>query len=182
MGPRIHIWSLTGDSVEVSFFAPLPRASNLQAAAVAGWSDATLKGDSILVTFATMDTIFFFDKAGRELGKMPFPSSRFRRVPETNPTNPTPRQRAEWLASFDLVSEIHALRDGTILISYQSLEPTEALGQRWSLLAIPPEGDRVFEVHDAARLRTVLDGGESFIFDDPDSELPGDWVVARLRP
>jgi len=186
LGPRLHVWSLEEERIEHSFFSPLPESPNLDVSAVVGWARAARRDDTIVATFTTMDTLFLFPEEGEVVRKVPLPPSRLRRVAESeDPGQVTdPRERFEILTRFDYVTELYAGPGGDLLLEYRSLVPHDEAGVewgRWHLLGISPEGELLFEVRDAPRLlgRTEVEG--EFVFQDPDSEVPGEWIVARAR-
>lgn len=142
MEPRLHVWSMESQRIERSFFAPLPASANPELSAVVGWTRSTLRADTVVAAFATMDTLFFFE-SGVPVRQVPFPPSQFRRVsaPE-GPARSGPGEGAEFLSRFDYVSDIFALGDEGVLIQYQSVIPDEALGRRWHLLGMTWDGIR----------------------------------------
>ena len=186
-GPRLHLWNLRSDTIVRSFFAPFEGLRNKVAATVADWTRASLRGDTLAVVFSLSDTVYYYTLAGEQLGATPLPSRAFRRVGPDVPSGlGNPEKRAEWLASFDLVSDVHWLSDGRLLVLYQSLEPGPAfqpggsLDRAYHLLKMTRTGDLVFEFRDVPRLLAVDPETDSLYFVTPGAEAPNRWSVARM--
>lgn len=182
MGPRLHVWNPERNTVRASFFAPLPGAPNRTAAVVAGWTKAAVRGDTVAAVFSLSDTVYFFSLRGHPMGALPIPYSGFRRVDAGGPV-PTgdPVRRARWLASFDLVSDVHWLPDGRLLLPYQSFSAERALARTWHLFAMDRRGRRIFEERDAPRLLAVDSVSGKLYFVARGAEAPNQWAAAYLR-
>lgn len=170
-----HIWSLSGDSILTSFFAP---ADPLDVTSrTAGWTVADVRDDRIALAFSTRDTIYLFDRDGREQGHLPLRTENFRpvNVPPLAARD-DPRERIEWVSSFDLVTGIHLLSDGRFLATYRSMTQS---GQKHHYVLLDRDGNPVWEVRDAPRLLAVSDA-DSFLIVHPDALAPNVWLVARL--
>lgn len=184
-GPRLHLWNLRADTIVRSFFAPFEGLRNKAAATVADWTRASLRGDTLAVVFSLNDTIYYYTLAGEQLGATPLPSRAFRRVgPEAPADFKSP---AEWLASFDLISDIHWLSDGRLLVLYQSLVPSPgfqpgagSIDRAYHLLKMTRAGELVFEFRDVPRLLAIDPETDSLYFVTPGAETPNRWSVARM--
>jgi hypothetical protein len=182
-GPRLHVWSIPGNAVKQSFFAPSGRQRNKTAALTMGYVMTALRGDTVAATFAPSDTVYFHTLDGRDAGRVPLNSGSFRRVPKAEPgrTITNPRERAEWLSAFDMVADVDWLPDGTLLVAYQSVEASQAMRRSWHLLVQDRAGARRFESRDISSLVLGTDPGNRTIFFVPrDAEAPNRWTVARL--
>jgi hypothetical protein len=182
-GPRIHVWDLESETVVHSFFSPFENAPNKSAATFAGWTRVAVHGDSLAAVFATSDTVYVLAGDGGEGRNLPLPSTRYRPVPHETPTGRmTPPEQAEWLASFDLVSDVWWLDSGTILVQYLSLLPDPRLSQRdWHLVAISPSGELIAEIRNIPRILAVDEASGRMFMQSPVSEMPGDWIVGEPK-
>lgn len=181
MGPRLHVWSVSANEIGRSFFSPLLSTPNRDVSVVVGWSRAALRADTIVATFTTMDTLFFFSREGALHRKVPLPS-RYLRVVEADEERLAavgPRERAEALARFDYVGELQITREGDFLVEYRSIASDGTAWARWHLLGLNPEGDPLFEVRDGPKLLSVAGAGDRFVFQDPEADLPSHWIIAR---
>ena len=181
-GPRLHLWKMGDRAPLHSFFRPTRNAVNRTAAGVAGWIRASLRADTLAVTFSASDTLYLFTAEGRPLGQFPLPSEHFRRAPRAAP-RPTsdPAVQARWMSQFDLVEAPYWLADGSLLIAYQSISPERALERIRHLLYVTRTGQRVFEVRNGPRLLAVDQGAQLAFFVDPSAEVPNRWVAGRIR-
>ena len=181
-GPRLHLWKVGEGAPRHSFFTPTRNAANRTAAGVAGWTRASLRADTLAVTFSASDTLYLFTAQGRPLGQFSLPSEHFRRVPGTEPTpSSAPAVQAEWMSRFDLVEAPYWLSDGSLLIAYRGIDPERALERVRHLLHVTRTGQRVFEVRNGPRLLAVDQGSRTAIFVDPFAEAPNRWVTGRIR-
>ncbi len=181
-GPRLHLWKVGEETPRHSFFTPTRHAANRTAAGVAGWARASLRADTLAVTFSASDTLYLFTAHGRPVGQFPLPSDQFRRTPRTEPRpSSDPAVQAEWMSRFDLVEAPYWLPDGSLLIAYQSIDPERALERVRHLLYVTRTGQRVFEVRNGPRLLAVDPGAQTAIFVDPSAEVPNQWIAGRIR-
>lgn len=179
---RLHVWSLAGNTVRRSFFAPsLPSQVQRLAANTAGFVSADRRGDVIAATFSLRDTIYFFDLQGKPRGQVPMPSQFYRRL---SSESPLPSQKGgvvgarEWIGSFSLISNVFWASDDTLIVQYQDRVGTEP---RWRLLGLRRDGSRLFEVVDSPYLITVDQANGWLYFVKPGSPTPNFWSRARLR-
>jgi outer membrane protein assembly factor BamB len=170
-----HIWSLSGDSIRHSFFAPADPADIV--AQTAGWTVADVRGDTIALAFATKDSVFLFDLAGQELSSFSLGSANFRAA-STPPSEAfeNPLARMEWVASFDLVNGVHILSNGQYLVSYRSMTKE---GQKHHYVLLAQNGDPVWEVRNLSRLLAVSDQ-DNLLMVDPEALAPNKWLIAQL--
>jgi hypothetical protein len=182
-GPRLHLWDLAAGSMRTSFFRPLGAAANRTASVVAGWTRASVRGDTIAATFATSDTVYLFDRHGAALGKIPIPSAYFRRGTRAEPrrTVTNPGEQARWMSQFDFVEAPHWLPNGNLLVAYQSIDPQRANERIRHLVGMSPRGERSFESRSGPRLLAVDPRGQVLYFVHRDAEAPNRWAAARLR-
>ncbi|MCA1791507.1 MAG: hypothetical protein LC667_17160 [Thioalkalivibrio sp.] len=181
-GPRLHLWKV-GENVPLySFFSPTRDAVNRTAAGVAGWVRASLREDTLAVTFSTSDTLYLFTSGGTPLEQFPLPSTHFRRPPreEPRPSN-DPAVQARWMSGFDLVDAPYWLLDGSLLIAYQTIDPDRALERTRHLLHITRDGELLFEIRNGPRLLAVDQRSQLAFFVDPSAEVPNRWVAGRIR-
>jgi hypothetical protein len=183
MEPRLHVWSLSEEEITWSFFSPLLTTPNRDISVVVGWSRAALRGDTILVTFTTMDTLFFYSREGMLQRKIPLPSTYLRRVEADDqpPSALAPAERIAALARFDYVGELQITEAGHLLVEYRSLsgDETGIEWNRWHLLGVDRNGQALFEIRDGPRLLSVAGPGDRVIFQDPEPGLPSNWLIAR---
>lgn len=181
-GPRLHLWKVGAGAPLHSFFAPVRNAVNRTAAGMAGWARASLRADTLAVTFSTSDTLYLFTVHGRALGQFPLPSEHFRRPPATEPRpSSDPAVQAAWMSRFDLVEAPYWLADGSLLVAYQSIDPERALERTRHLLYVTRAGRRVFEVRNGPRLLAVDPAARTAFFVDPSAEVPNRWLAGRIR-
>lgn len=182
-GDRLHLWDTRRDTLLHSFFSPFPRQRNRTAATVAGFVEAAVRQDAVAAVFAASDTIYFFDLQGRARGQVPLQSAHFRSVPDREPgrTITNPRERAEWVSSFDLVADVSWLPDGSLAVAWQRLDATRALERQWRLLRMTRDGAHTDEVpRSFARLvGTDSRTGDAYLVDEA-AEAPNEWSVLRL--
>ena len=179
---RLHVWSLAGNSVRRSFFAPsLSSKVQLLAANTAGFVSADRRGDVIAATFSLRDTIYFFDLQGNPRGQVPMNSQFYRRLSSESPL-PSGKGGVvgarEWLGSFSLVSNVFWVSDDTLIVQYQDRVGTEP---KWRLLGLRRDGSRLFEVVDSPYLIAVDKANGWLYFVKPGSPTPNFWSRARLR-
>lgn len=181
--PRLHLWDLRSGRVLGSFFSPLRNARNRTVSVVAGWTKASIRGDTVAAVFATSDTVYLFTTRGRELGKIPIPSRFFRHGPADGPgrTLTQPGEQARWMSQFDFVETVHWLPDGSLLVAYQNVLPERALQRQRHLVHMTRDGRRLFEVRDGPRLLEVDGRSGNLVFVDTAAEVPNQWAIARLR-
>jgi hypothetical protein len=150
---------------------------------VAGWTKASLRGDTVAAIFATSDTVYLFTTAGRELGKVPVPSRFFRHGPAQGPgrTLTDPVAQARWMSQFDFVEGVYWLPDGSLLVAYQNPVPERALQRERHLVHMGRDGRRLFETRGGPRLLEVDGRTGNLVFVDAGAEVPNRWAVARLR-
>jgi hypothetical protein len=162
---RLHLWSLASDTLTGSFFRRSPGTMAYQTASnTAGFVSAAIRGDTIVATFALSDTLFFFDTAGNEIGRQPIPFRYFRRFPYSRPAPDArsgPVGAREWIGSFSLITDVFWLRDGRIIVQYQDRDGPVP---RWRLLAMRPDGSRIFEVMDSPYLLGVEPTDDTLYF------------------
>lgn len=183
--PRLHLWDTQNDRRLRSFFEPFEATPNQTAASVASWTMAAIRGDTVAAIFSVSDSVYLYTIAGDRLVAHPLPSRHFRAVPETAPDpNVDPRQRAQWLGSFDYMSDVHWLSNGDLLILYKRLLPSEALSSEWHMVVMSPQGEGIYEVREVPRLLAVKSdsGNDELIFVSPDAEVPNQWANASLLP
>lgn len=177
--PMLHVWDVRRNAVVRSFFTPRVPPARRRAAAVAGVTSAALRGDTIAALFAISDTIFFFDRGGRELGKLPVPYAHFRAADATPPRIGTNAfAAAKWAQTFSVATQLVWLANGDFLIQYQDREGPHT---RWSLLRMSRDGTRVFEIADTPRLLGSSPAGELY-FAKPEPAKANQWTVARFAP
>jgi hypothetical protein len=181
--PRLHIWSIYRNALKRSFFAPYARQRNRTAAGVGGYVMTAVRGDTVVSTFASSDTLYFHALDGRDAGQVALNSERFRRVPHDGPgrTLTNPREKAEWLSSWDFVAGVDWLPDGAVLVLYQGIEASQARRRNWHLLAQDRGGARRWETRNvSAQVLGTDPGNRTVFFVPPEAEAPNRWTVARL--
>jgi hypothetical protein len=181
--PRLHLWDVRSGRVLGSFFSPLRNARNRTVSVVAGWTKASIRGDTVAAIFSTSDTVYLFTTRGREIGKIPIPSRFFRHGPAGGPdrTLTNPGEQARWMSQFDFVEGVHWLPNGSLLVAYQNMRPERALQRQRHLVHMTRAGRRLFEIRDGPRLLEVDGRSGNVIFVDPGAEVPNRWAIARLR-
>lgn len=180
--PRLHVWNVDRDRIVRSFFAPFRRARNPVAATIAGWTKASVRGDTIAAIFALSDSVYLFTTAGTPVRALALPSPRFRRVGRDVPENgDDPRTRARWLASFDYVADVFWMHDGDLLVPYQSIVPDGAYTREWHLLRLGRSGEQKLEMRSVPRLLAVDSRADQLYFVAPGAEAENEWVLASLR-
>jgi len=173
--PLLHVWDRETESFLQSFF-PTPGDSLTRLAARNfGWADFARRGDSIAAISAFTDTLFLFDPAGQELGRVPLPIRDFRRIRSYNPRG-SPVELDEWLGELHLLVDVHWLSDGSFLVQYQRPRGAD---NEWNLLRTTVAGDRVFDLRNTPELLAV--DGDRLFFVDPQSLTPNRWAITRLR-
>ncbi|MFL5381123.1 MAG: hypothetical protein ACJ8GN_01230, partial [Longimicrobiaceae bacterium] len=179
---RLHLWNLANGKVVRSFFQPRVRGrAHSRAANNSGLVSMDLHGDTIAVTFAISDTVYFFDLNGRTLRKVPIPFRHFRPVSERRRL---PRSDGdivavrEWAGTFSFITRVFWLSDGTLLVQYQD---RKGLEPHWRLLGMSGEGAPLFEVVETPRLLQVNPATGVLYFQKPGSLTPNVWREATLR-
>lgn len=173
--PLLHVWDRETETFLHSFF-PTPGDSLTRLAARNfGWADFARRGDSIAAISAFTDTLFLFDPAGQELGRVPLPIRDFRRIRSYDPRSSIV-ELEEWLGDLHLLVGVHWLNDGSLLVQYQRPQGAD---NEWNLLRMTVAGDRIFDLHHTPELLAVDD--DRLFFVDPQSLTPNRWAVTRLR-
>jgi hypothetical protein len=181
--PRLHVWSIDRNASRRSFFAPWARQRNRAAAGVGGYVMTAVRGDTVVSTFASSDTLYFHTLDGRDAGQVALNSESFRRVPREGPsrTMSNTREASEWLSSFDFVADVDWLPDGAVLVAYQGIDASPARRRTWHLLAQDRAGARRWESRNVSPQVLGTDPGTRTIFYvPPDADAPNRWTVARL--
>ena len=168
----LHFWDTVGDSVRTSFFDPTFGQSTALLRNL-GWASVARLGDEIVATYSMTDTLYVLDRGGVFLRGIPIPIDDFRKA-EPSPTGIATR---EWQSSFDLISSVHSMANGEILVEWLSPSPSE---QELRLVLLTAEGEKLFALRNTSRLLTVVDGKE-MVFVQPGSLTPNKWVFAQLR-
>jgi hypothetical protein len=144
---------------------------------------AAVRGDTVVSTFASSDTLYFHTLDGRDAGQVALNSEKFRRVPRDGPgrTLTNPREQAEWLSAMDFVAGVDWLPDGAVLVAYQGIEASQAMRRNWHLLAQDRAGVRRWESRNVSSQVLGTDpGNRTVFFVPPEAEAPNRWTVARL--
>lgn len=181
--PRLHVWSIDRKASKRSFFEPYARQRNRTAAGVGGYVMTALRGDTVVSTFASSDTLYFHTLDGRDAGQVALNSESFRRVPRAGPgrTITNPREKAEWLSAMDFVADVDWLPDGAVLVAYQGIEASQAMRRNWHLLVQDRAGSRRWESRNVSSQVLGTDPGNRTVFFIPrEAEAPNRWTVARL--
>ncbi|HEX6939222.1 MAG TPA: hypothetical protein VF158_07400 [Longimicrobiales bacterium] len=173
----LHIVDLTSGSIPRSFFAP-PLSDvvlRTRVASTAGWTYADVDSGLIATVFALSDTVYVHRVDGRFVKKIPFPTTRFRRM------TAGPEQgmgRGKWLLTHSFASGAFWAGDGYLLVQYQHFENGLP---RWSLLLVRPDGSAEWEVADSPRLYDIDRKEGIAYFDDPNQLTPNFLLAARMR-
>jgi hypothetical protein len=178
--PRLHLWDLRRDTTVAAFFVPYVAERNLPAAAAMSWTSAAIRGDTIAATFSLSDTVYLFDRSGREVERIPLPNGRLTSIDDV-PTNYRPGDGvaalSRWLSAVDAVRKIEWLADGTFIVEYVS-GSDETFHS--SLLGMTRQGRLIFALEDTPRLLATTPDGK-VIFQSPSSDLPNHWSIVRPR-
>jgi len=178
---RLHVWSLPRGKVVRSFFQPRVRGrAHEWAANVAGIVAMDVRHDTVAAVFAISDTVYFFDRDGRALRKVPIPFRHFRPVSERRrlPQQDDIVAAREWVGTFSFICSVWWLRDGTLLVQYQDRVGIEP---HWRLLAMTGEGASLFDVVETPYLIQVDPATDVLYFQKPQSPVPNVWTEATLR-
>lgn len=174
-GAQIHLYNLRRQRAIHSFFAPFSSFANPLAASVAGFAKFDLRADTLAVTFAPSDTVYFYLLGGQRLPPMALPSARFRSVRHAPQS-----KNIEWFAHWDIVSDVFWLADGSIIVVYQSLHPEAGFARDYHLVRVRRDGRRSVEVFRAPRLLAVHPKGDTLYFQAIEAEVPNQWSVRLL--
>jgi hypothetical protein len=178
---RLHLWSVTHDTLVRSFFTPrIEGRAHTLAATVAGFVGSDTRNDTVAAVFMLTDTLFFFSLDGRKLGQLPIPFQHFRPLGEGGrliDNNSTMVERREWLGTFSMVSDVFWLRDGGFLVQYQD---RVGLTPHWRLLRMRRNGTRVFDVVGTPQLLAVDRRDDTLYFMKPGSLTANVWSRAKL--
>ena len=180
LGEQLHIWDRRSNSIVRSFFTPpVDPAMQAEANMVAA-SFAAVRNDTIAAVFATADTVYLFDLEGRNIDKVPLPSSSFRPItnmPADMASNP--RAPIQWASSFDLISAIEWTADGGWIVQYQTMD--EAGNFMYRLVRVRRDGSQAFEAVGTPRLLTTNAEVSLLYLVHPESETENRWATARLH-
>ncbi len=163
--PRLlHIWNRNSGELENSFLPvgvperALPRARSSPAAS------AVVRGDTIWGIWALSDTLYKFDPDGGLMERIPIPLPRAMGDVADRAQDP-PK-----------VFRPYPLSDGSIAVSAVVGDVTDP---EWDLVIMDRDGNALWGAANLPRLMAVAD--DRFYFEDPASELPNRWLVARWR-
>lgn len=173
---RLHVVEPPGGRVVRSFFAPAMDERFRMVATMAGLTNADVRGDTIAVVYALIDSIYLFIGDGTLLEAIGIPAKNYRPIQQPTPTAQTPQAISEWMASFSLFTGIHWLNDGGFVVQYQD---RENLMPRRHMLVMTRRGEREYEQMDAPQVLTVDPTTASILFVSPDSEVPSRWTIAE---
>lgn len=177
----VHVYDVETGAVTGGFFG-IPRHDPALAGgfAFAGTADVVARGDTVAAVFALSDSVYLFDRAGKDLGRIAIPFERFRRLTRPMPTSGgTIEAFRAWGETFSAISQLYWLLDGSFLVQYYDLEGMEP---RWRLLHMDRAGRRLFEGVDTPRLLSAGGAADELLFVHPGADAPNVWVPARLRP
>ncbi len=160
----LHIWNRESGELENSFMPigvpdrVLPRARSAPA------SNAVIRGDTIWGVWALSDTLYGFDLMGELRERIPIPMPR-----PIGDIGDRSRQTPN-------VYRPYPLNVGRMAVSTVVGDVSDA---EWDLVIMDRAGNALWGGIDIPRLMVVAD--DLFYFDDPASELPNRWLVARWR-
>ena len=178
----LHVMDLTTDSVVSSFFNGHDHVQNKGFANSANFASVAMRADTLAVVFSIADSIFYFNTAGKQLGVVPLPPKTFRVIAPAIPpkVNDDSNVRAAFLASFDMVSRILWLRDGTIVVTSFSADPNDAGSKVFRLIHMTRDG-KLLKATAIPKLLAHDPRTDSLYFTAPSIDEPTKWVAAALK-
>ena len=176
---RLHIWNRASQEIERSFFSPEAPEGSVALSMSMPLTWATVQGDTIWAGWTLSESLYKFDFEGNQLGVTPLA------LPRTTQSLPrdedfrglNPREQARELAEVTQVTDLHVLPNGDKVVS--SMRIMGSAGAEQDILIIGADGRDAWRAAHLPRLLAVV--GTEFYFDDPGSELPNRWIVARRR-
>jgi hypothetical protein len=122
------------------------------------------------------DTLVFFDLAGTELTRVPIPIDPF-----IAPLGPLPNvesrvEQDKWLNQFTHITDLYWIDDDRLIVQWDKVRNE---GTDWGIVQLDTTGTRLWAVAPAPRLIAIRD--DEFFFDDPTSDMPNRWIVAKRR-
>lgn len=173
-----YIVDLRTGSIRNRFFDLIVPAGMGPAHGIAGWSGGRLRGDTIASFYSLSDTVYLFERQGRLFEKIPLPTRMFRRARELPSEGFRDRsERAEWVASFSMVSDMWWPSTGEFVL--ETIDYDEQGAIRLHLLIMDRDGSQIAEIRDTPRLRWVEEDGSSYYFSNVDGEGENRWRIAR---
>jgi hypothetical protein len=177
--PLLHIWNLTLEKIETSFF-PAPVGPDLAATGLSlGFVGLDVLADTLYATFSLTDTLYAFDLGSsppRPVGKIPLPIEEFRIIPQPVEASGSVTAREEWLSRLTPIQAIHALPRSFLVLFGQDVG-TENL---WHWTHFARDGTPLFQLRDAGQVLTTR--GDTIFFIDPRTLVPNRWTYAVTRP
>lgn len=176
---RMHRWDYRTNAFRGSFFRPFPGFRNKAAAAMGGWVQASLIGDTVVGTFAPSDSLYFFTRRGEPIATLPLRSLHFRLAgPMPEAARADPGARDAWVSSFDLVTTVFPVGAAGFLVPYQTIVANRPV---WKVMGVRADGGLWLDDADAPRLLYADPEGRKLLFQDPGSDQPNVWLLGALR-
>ena len=176
--PLLHIWNMTSEEIETSFF-PVPVRPDLAGTALSlGFVGLDVLEDTLYATFSLTDTLYAFDLGSsppRPAGKIPIPIEDFRIVAPPMEASASVMAREEWLSGLTPIQAVHALPRSFLVLFGEDLG-TENLWH-WSHFA--RDGTPLFQLRDAGQVLTTR--ADTIFFIDPRAMVPNRWTYAVTR-
>lgn len=186
MGGRLHLWDLERETVIRSAFEHLDEVPpNL--AGMSGYAVVDAHASRIVAGLGPLGSLFVLDDDGTELRRLDLPERVFREGEDiSRAAFQDPERRAEWLASYETITDVHFAGPDTI---YATLRTMEATGEgpmdvepRWHVVGVTvDEGEVFLHVTDTAQLQAVLPAtgtnGRRLLFQAP--RTPSAWWICQ---
>jgi WD40 repeat protein len=180
-GDLIHVWNTRTGAVENSFFRGMDHVTNKKFARSANFIVTARRGDTVAIAFSISDSIFFHNIDGTRVDAIRIPADSFRKIPDVLPAdriNSDPDYRAAWLKSFDVISNMKWLPDGTLVVSYGAFAGGRV--ESAFLVHTTRSGVRLMETR-TPLLLAVDDASGTLYFSAAGADVPDRWVAAKIQ-
>lgn len=171
----LHVLNVSDGRIVRSFFPP-PQHLHVGVTTMFSSVRTARRGNRLAAVHMSSDTLVFFDLAGTELSRVPIPIEPF-----IAPLGPLPgieslAERDVWANQFTHITNVFWIEDNQLIVQWNKVW---SQGIDWGIVKMDTTGAREWAVAPAPRLMAVRD--DEFFFQDPDSDAPNRWLVAKLR-
>jgi hypothetical protein len=171
----LHILDLRNERIVGSFLAPPP---HLHADVRMMFSSVRTarRGNRLAAVHMSSDTLVFFDLMGTELSRVPIPIDPFIAPLGPLPNVESPAEQDKWLNQFTHITNLFWIDDDGLIVQWDKVRNE---GTDWGIVQLDTTGTRLWAVAPAPRLIAIHN--DEFFFQDPASDRPNRWIVAKRR-
>jgi hypothetical protein len=176
----VWLWKTNTENVQPLFWTT-ESSPSANLAHTAGVTKLAKRNDEVAVVFSLVDSVYLFRADDWSRRRSIGLRGSFRAISaDAVPAMLNARTGPAFLSTVDLVVDVHWTDRHGLVVSYQSILNDSVLTRRWHMLQIEPADSMQREFRDVPRVLTVLPHRGEVVFQNPGSELPSQWTIARL--